>query len=1161
MRSDVQKRLSPRTLWQVGVLTRVRFVVILLIALGLGEVALGQKDAASIVGIVEDPSGAVVPGAQITITDADRGTSFVTSTDGSGNYVAGPLKIGRYSVKVGKKDFKTAVIGPLDLQLGQRREVNVKLEIGAALQSVRVNATPSLETQTSDLGQVIENRTINDLPLNGRNFSQLALLAAGVAPSEPGAANEGTFGFSSNGARSYQNNYLLDGIDNNSNITDLQTGASYVIQPSVDAVEEFKVQTSGYSAEFGRGNGAVLNATIKSGTNDFHGTVFEFLRNDKFDARNFFEQRRGAYQRNQFGATLGGPVRIPHMYDGTNRSFFFVDYEGLRVRQQRPLQEVVPTPAMRSGNFSALIDYTTDAGVNDCNGQLTYAGELFNTRLTRKDSGSPTGLCGVPFGYDNSGLPINIIPSGLFDPLAVSLIKLWPDPNLSGSSAFNYLTEPKVRENQDNFDIRFDHTFSEKDSAFTRYSYQVQPSTHPAVFQATGGGGNEASAGFDHNFYSSVALSETHILNPHVGNEARLGYNRIDARHLQFDFNRNVSAQLGIPGVPFGPKNGGLPLLDFTDVGSIGTPLTLPSIQVQNTYSFSDNLTVTRGKHSLKVGAEIRREEFTILQPIATRGHLNFGNTFTDNPANPGTGGSGFASFLIGLPDFGEMASVHNADYQRPVYGFYIQDNYKVTPSLTLNLGLRYDLFIPIRERFNQQGTYDMSTQTLLVPRGQNAKLTPALAKFIPLSAAASRGLVPADIDNFAPRVGFAYKLNDRVVLRSSYGIFYAGYESGGWSNPSPGFNPPFSQSQSFQGDCTASAANPTNEQEDCSIPGLSHFSSGFPLDSLSNPTLPQLFGLDPSFRSPYMQQWQLSTQYQLPFDTVLEIAYSGSKGTRLYSFYNANQAKPSKNPNAPTAPRRPIPAIDGAIFQLRPDGNSEYNGLLVRAEHRFSHGLSLLMTYTYGHSLDNSSSVNLQSRNFSDFRWSAHPEWEHGNSDFDVRQRFVLSYLYELPFGHGKRFATSGLANQVFGGWELSGIASLISGNWFTILDSTSNFANSDGSQRPDTVANPNGRPCVPGTLFNTCAFVDPALGSFGNTGKNTVRGPGYRNWDFSVFKNFALPDRTSLQFRAEFFNLLNHTTLSFNNAGTDLGSQTFGFPDQARNPREIQFALKFYY
>ena len=625
----------------------------LCISLGLGGIAGAQKDAASIVGIVEDPSGAVVPGAQITITDVDRGTSFVTSTDGAGNYVASPLKIGRYTVKVGKKDFRTVVIGPFELQLGQRREVTVKLQIGEARQDVEVNAVPALETQTSDLGQVIDNRTINELPLNGRNFSQLALLTAGIAPSEPGAANEDTFGFSSNGARSYQNNYLLDGIDNNSNITDLQNGASYVIQPSVDAVEEFKVQTSGYSAEFGRGNGAVLNATLKSGTNEFHGSVFEFLRNDKLDARNFFERKRGAYQRNQFGATLGGPLLIPHLYDGHNHSFFFVDYEGLRIRQERPLQDIVPTMAMRSGDFSALIDYTSDAGVTDCNGGPTYVGEIFNTRLTRKDNTSPTGFCGLPFGYDSSGNPLNVIPPSLLDPLAVSLIKLWPLPTISGNGgigAINYLTEPKVQESQNNFDVRLDQTFSEKDSGFTRYSYQVQPSTHPAVFQATGGGGNEASAGYDHNFYSSVALSETHIFNPHLGNEARFGYNRVDARHLQQNFDHNLAAQLGIRGVPFGPLNGGLPLLDFSDVGSIGTPLTLPSIQVQNTYSFSDNLTLTRGKHSLRFGAEIRREEFTILQPVASRGHLNFGNTFTDNPANPGSGGRASLRFSLGCP-------------------------------------------------------------------------------------------------------------------------------------------------------------------------------------------------------------------------------------------------------------------------------------------------------------------------------------------------------------------------------------------------------------------------------------------------------------------------------------------------------------------------------
>jgi outer membrane receptor protein involved in Fe transport len=1165
MQTDFPQRLSPRAHRQVSSVSRIRRIVLLSAFLSLESTTWAQKDAASIVGTVQDPSAAVVSKAEVQVMDVDRGTTFITSTGGSGDYVASPLKIGRYTVTIRKKDFKTAVVGPLKLQVGQRRELNVKLEIGEVTQSVYVRANSALETQTSDRGQVVDNPTIIELPLNGRNFSQLALLSAGIAPSEPGAANEGTFGFSSNGARSYQNNYLLDGIDNNSNITDLQTGASYAIQPSVDAVQEFKVQTNGYSAEFGRGNGAVLNATIKSGTNNFHGTIFEFLRNDKLDARNAFEVKRGAYQRNQFGATFGGPALIPHRYNGRNRSFFFVDYEGLRLRQGRPLLALVPTPAMRAGDFSSFIDYTTQTGV-DCNGRPTYMGELFNTRLSRTVASPPPIVCGVPFAYDAAGKAINIIPESQFDPLSTSLIKLWPLPNLSGNlvnGVSNFITEPKVQESQNNFDARFDHTFSERDSGFARYSYQVQPSIHPVVFQSTGGGSGESSTGFDRNFYTNVALSETHIFNPRWGNEARLGYNRVDARHLQFGFNQNSSAQLGIAGVPFGRLNGGLPLFEFSDVDSLGTPLTLPSIQVQNTYHFSDNLTLVIGKHSLKFGGEVRREEFTILQPIAGRGHLAFDPVFTDNPANPGTGGSGFASFLIGLADIGDFSNLHNVDYQRPAYGFYVQDDYKVTPNLTLNLGLRYDLFATIKERFNAQGTYDISRQRLFVPRGQTAQLPPALAALVPISATASRGLVAVDTNNFAPRVGFAYKLTDRLVLRSSYGIFYAGYESGAWSNPSPGFNPPFSLAQSFQMPCAASSANPAPGQVDCSIPGLSHLFNGFPPNSAVNPTLPQLFELGPHLVSPYMQQWQLSTQYRLPFDMVLEVAYSGSKGTRLYSFYNANQAAPTADPNAPTAPRRPVPKIDNAIFQLASDGSSNYNALQIRAERRFSHGLGVLLTYTYGHSIDNSSSVNLQSRNFSDFRWSKFPGLERGNSDFDVRHRLVLSYVYELPFGHGRRFwgGMGGTANQIIGGWQIAGVASLTSGNWFTILDSNSNFANSDGQQRPDTIGNPNGRPCIPHTLFNTCAFVDPPLGSFGNTGKNTVLGPNFRNWDLSVSKTFALPDETSLQFRAEFFNLLNHTTFSFNNLGTDLANPTFGFADQARDPREIQFGLKFYY
>lgn len=1160
--------ISKRNVWELGTPSGcLRLVIIIITISGIIPSASAQKDQGGVVGSVKDATGAVIPYAEVRLADVDRGVTKVVSTNGLGDYVASPLRIGRYTATVSKKGFRTIMIGPFDLQVMQRREVDFVLEVGQASQAVMVKGdVPLLETQTSELGQVVDNRTIQDMPLNGRNFAQLALLSAGVVPAEPGAANEQSFGFSSNGGRSYQNNYLLDGVDNNSNISDLQNGTSYVIQPSVDALQEFKVQTNSYDAEFGRGNGAVLNASIKSGTNSFHGDLYEYLRNDKLDARNFFEQRRGPYQQNQFGATVGGPIRIPHLYDGRNKSFFFADYEGLRVRQGVALGAVVPTPAMRSGDFTSALDFTspvtdpaTGNNVLDCNGVQTYAGELFNTRLSQVSPTSPSGVCGVPFGYDASGRPKNIIPTNLFDPLSKRLTKLWPLPNVN--RAFNFLAEPKVQRDRNNFDVRADRYFSEKDIGFVRYSYQHNPSVVPAVFESTGGGGGEASVGEDSNAYAGVALSETHIFGQRLVNEFRFGYNRVHAKHLQFDSGNNISANLGIPGVPFGPLNGGLPKLEFSDVDAIGSPLNLPSVQVQNTFTYSDNLTWIRGKHSFKFGAEVRREEFTIFQPTSPRGHLFFDPVFTDNPGAPGTGGSGFASFLVGMPDAGDITNLHNVDYQRPAYAFYARDDFKISSKLTLNLGIRYDLFIPIREKYNAQATYDLGSQILFLPRGSKAQLPPSLAAMIPVQATASRGLVPIDEDNFAPRVGLAYKVNDRMVLRSGYGIFYSGYESGAWANPSPGFNPPFALAETFAMPCPAASANPAPGQLDCSIPGLARFSNGFPINALSEPNKPQLFSLDRHIKSPYMQQWHLSTETQLPLQIVLGVGYAGSKGTKLYTFFNGNQATPTTDPTSPFAARRPVPAIDAPIALLNSGGNSEYNSLQVRLERRFVNGFGLLTTYTWSHSLDNASNANLQSRNQSDYRWFAHPEWEHGNSDFDIRHRFVVSYIYELPFGRGKWLARgmNSKLDRLIGGWRVSGIATLNSGNWFTVLDQNANFSQSDGQQRPDQVQNPNAKPCIPGTLFNTCAFVDPPLGSFGNAGKNTVRGPSLHVWDLSIFKDFGGRERTHVEFRAEFFNVLNHANFILNR-GT-LGNPNFGFADQARDPRQIQFALKLYY
>jgi Carboxypeptidase regulatory-like domain/TonB dependent receptor-like, beta-barrel len=1165
-----------------------RLLLILLACLSLTAGLWAQKDTGTIAGTVTDPSGAVLAGAKVLVTDVDRGGAFTTTTNQSGEYVASPLKIGRYTVTVEHSGFKRAVSQPVTLDVQQRAVVNVKLQLGQATESVEVTGSaPLLETQTSELGQVVNARQVSNLPLNGRNFAQLALLTAGTTPSEPGARDEQSFGFSAGGARSLQNNFLLDGIDNNSNLPDLLNESNYVIQPPVDALQEFKVQTNAYSAEFGRGNGAIVNAVIKSGTNSLHGSGWGFLRNNVLDARNFFDPigPTPPYEQYQFGGTLGGPLFIPHVYDGRNKTFFFVDYEGLRIHQADTQTLLVPDALQRAGNFASLLDTSTRTGV-DCNGRPTYGGELFDTRLTQTSAGSPTGLCGVPIGgYTAGGLPTNIIPAGKIDPLAAKLMALFPAPNVSGNPAFNYVANPVENTHRSNFDTRVDQKFSDKDNAFIRFSYENQPRIIPSPFQSSIADGGGFFSGIEDNSYRSVALSETHVFRPTLVNEFRFGYNRVNSHRFQFNFDKDISGQIGFPGVPFTPINGGLPQLNFDDgsAPTLGSPTFLPSVELQNTYVLSDNLTWVKGRHTVKYGTEIRREEFTIFQPAESRGFEGFSNGFTDNPATPGTGGFGQASFLIGLADGGGINNLHNVDYHRPIYAFYTQDDWRVTQKLTLNLGLRYELFTTVKERFNEQGTFDLNnptTPTIIVPKGQTMQLTPTLASQIRVSPTGSSGLVPVDTNNFAPRIGFAYQLTPSTVVRGGYGFFYGGQENGPYSNPSPGFNPPFFVTQSFNSPCGAASANPAlfASGNDCAVPGISNLpggipgsagiSVGFPATSLTDPNTPTLFTVDPRLVTPYMQQWNFGIERQLGGDTMLQITYAGSKGTKLFTFYNGNQADPSPDPNAAFAPRRPVPAIDTSVSLFASDGGSKYNSLQTRLEKRFTHGFSLLASYTYSNAEDNASNANLGSQNNDSFRWFKHPEWEWGHASFDVRHRFTLSYIYQLPFGHGQRFLSgaSGAAEQILGGWQVAGITTISSGNWYTPVDGNGGFANSDGAQLPNVVADPNSsRHCLPGTFFNTCAFVDPPLGSFGNAARNSVLGPGFQEWDASIFKTFSVTERAKLEFRSEFFNLPNHTNFLLSKSGpqesnnsTVLGASQFGFLTAARPPRQIQFALK---
>ncbi len=1134
-------------------------IVLALPALLSPPLLLAQKDTASITGQVLDGAGAAVPTAVIDAVNLETNYTYHAQASATGEWTISPVRIGTYRVAVTANGFKKAELGPITLNVQQRQRLDVSLQPGEVTQTVEVkDSAPLLESDNSERSQLVDSRTMQTLALNGRNPVQLAQLTAGVTVSEPGARDESGYGFSANGARSLQNNFLLDGIDNNSNLADLLNEANYVVMPSIDALQEFRVETNSYAAEFGRATGAVVNATIKSGSNSFHGVLYEFVRNQMFDARNFYDQTLPPYHQNQFGATLGGPI----LHD---KLFFFVDYEGLRVSQSQTVTSLVPTDAQRTGDFSSQLDLTSPTGVNDCNGHATYAGELFDTTQTQASAASPSGFCGVPFGYIGNGAPSNVIPQAKQDALGAKLAALYPEPNVSGAG-YNYLSNPLDTREHNQGDVRIDQVITANDNAFYRFSMGRQPATLPGPFPGFADGGGFFNGIEENNGYS-FAASETHIFSPKRVNELRLGYNRLRSSRVQYFSNQDVSGEIGFPGVPYlaGTNNGGLPQMTFNDASTLGSPTFLPSIEVQNTYTGSDTFTLIKGNNSFKFGGEFRPEEFTIFQPAAPRGSLSFGTQFTDNPAARGTGGSGLATLLAGQPDGGNINNLNNVDYFRHVYSVFLQDDWRVTPKFTVNAGLRYEFFSPITERHNAQANFNPLTGYLDIPHNSNVSLTPTLAQILPVNHAASDQLIQSDHNNLGPRFGLVYQISKKLIYRSAFGVFFNGDESGPYSNPSPGFNPPYFSTQSFVTNCGLP------DDVNCSVPGLQKLANGFPATSLTDPNTPSLFSLQTNLSTPYVLQWHGSLQYEMGHNTLLDVAYVGSKGTKLYTFYNLNQASPTANASSPYADRRPFPNVNSSISYLNSGGYSNYNALQMKVERRLTAGISALVNYTYSHAIGDSSNANLGAQNNDGFRYGNHLH-EYGNLDFDVRHRLTSAYTWELPFGRDRHFAANAnsVANALIGNWEASGIVTLSSGTWFTVTDSNASFANSDGQQRPDAVPGQksNGKPCIAGTFFNTCAFQDPQPGSFGNVGLNTLRGPGVENWDASLLKSWPVGESRRLQFRAEFYNLLNHTNFLFaapgpqnGNNSTVLGSSTFGFVTASRPPRQMQLALKFYY
>jgi outer membrane receptor protein involved in Fe transport len=1121
-----------------------------------------QKDAASIEGRVVDTSGAAVASASVTATNVDTSLTYRAQSSAGGEWAISPVRIGTYRIQISARGFKAAVEGPLTLDVQQRQRIDVTLQPGAVTESVEVQGvSPLIQTDSSELGQVVDSKTMVAIPLNGRNPVQLAQLTVGVTVSEPGARDAGGFGFSASGSRSLDNNFLLDGIDNNSNLPDLLNEANYVVMPPPDALQEFKIETGNYDAEFGRATGAIVNATTKSGSNQFHGVLYEFLRNQKLDALNYYNTTSQPYHQNQFGATLGGRII-------RDKLFFFVDYEGLRISQAQPTTSLVPTQAQRDGDFSSQLDLTSPTGTPDCNGMPTYQGELFDTTRTQSTTTNPSGFCGVPFGYAG-GSPSNVIPGARIDVLGQKLINLFPLPNATGLG-YNYLSNPVLSQTVNQGDARVDQIFSAKDSAFYRFSASRSPSAIPSPFPgvADGGGffdGIQQVSGY------SAAVSEAHVFSATKVNEVRLGYNRANTSRFQQNYNTDVSGEVGFPGVPYtsGDNNGGLPQLTFNDSSTLGSPTYLPAIELQNTYTLSDTFTLITGGKTWKFGGEIRPEENTIYEPADPRGSMGFSTQFTDNAGDPGSGGSGLATLLTGQPVNGNINNLNNIDYFRHTYSLFAQNDWRITPKLNLNLGLRYEYFSPVYERFHRQASFNPKTGYLDIPRDSHVTL-PASLSYLPVNHTASEALIPADYTNFSPRIGFAYQILPKLTMQSAFGVFFNGDEDGPYSNPSPGFNPPYFDSQVYSTPCSLPSYNAA--AQNCALPNLSVLSQGFPSNALSEPNTPSLFSLDTNLRTPYVMQWHLTFQYQLGGNTMLETSYVGSKSNKEYLFLNLNQASPSADPSAAYAPRRPFPYVDASIYYLKSGGNANYNALQLSLQHRLTHGLSLITNYTYSKALGDASSANLGSQNNDAFRYTYTPNIEYGPLDFDVRNRFVSSFIYQLPFGQGQRFAggSSSLVDRVIGHWTASGLVTLSSGTWYTVTDGNGNFANSDGQQRPDFVTGQKAtsKPCVPGTFFNTCAFANPALGSFGDVSLNSLQGPGNKNVDFALEKIIPLRESVQLELRAESFNVLNHPNFLFaapgpqnSNNATVFGTPSFGFVTAAQAPREIQFAAKLHY
>jgi len=1074
-----------------------------------------QAVTGTILGTVRDSSGGALPGATVTLLNQDTGFTRTVSSDSTGEFTAPSMPTGNYSVTGEMTGFKKTSIANVHLGVDQKVRTDLKLDLGQMSESVTIQAeTPLVQTGSSDLSVTVEGKTIESLPLNGRNFVSLTRTIPGVTRGVgAGGGNidgagslawRASASFSANGQRPRDNNYMLDGVDNNE--TWLQT---VVIFPSVDALDEFKLQTSTYAAEFGRSMGGVVNLQIKSGSNQFRGSAFEFLRNDRFDANNWFNNRAGRpkpdFRQNQFGGTLGGPII-------KDKTFFFADYQGMRITQGQTYLSTVPSELMRQGNFSEINR------------------PIYDPRT------------GQPFVG-------NIVPQDRWDPASRNVLRdLIPAPNTagtrnaSGQIINNYLINPILTRQDNQFDLKVDHALSASNRFFVRYSFQKTHRDLPATLPH-GDANDTFGAGIGNIKAQSIAFNDVHNFSSRWLNELRVGYSLIKFNLTPIDFGQNLAQAAGIPGVNLNEVTSAMSRIIFEQGGSrrLGSNANQPLITNLGNLQIFDNVTHIRNRHTFKAGGSVIFRSREILNADTMTGEFYFNNAQTSNCAGIVSGcqvnaNTGFdvASFLLGTARRKNRAMMTDDTYveKRPEWSLYVQDDFRTTSKLTLNLGLRWDVFVPWVEIDDRQSNFDPSTGRMVVASPDAVINGVKVGRYLQTYSKA----------DFGPRFGFAYDLtgDGRSLFRGGVGVFW-NWGVGGTSS-SKGTNQPFLQTTDL-----IASSGATNLL----------LSTGFPppppVDASLAPAGSTRSAFDINYRDQYSVNFNINLQRQLGRNFMVELAYVGSRGHQLTTKTDLNQAPPTVGVTSADVNRpfiRQSPALRTVSTAIS-DGTLNYNALLVKGMKRFSNGFSALVSYTYGKTIDYVSNndgpiyTNIFNRSY-----------DRGPAEYDVTHTGVASFIYELPFAR----------QSALGGWEVNGIFYARTGVPITITQSGTMASTGITNNRPNRIGDGmNSDPTID-HWFDAAAFQRPAdtTGTFGDSGRGILRAPGLWNVDFTLVKHTKF-GRLDSELRVETFNLLNHP--QFGPPNGQLGNAAFGTITTSASPscqtcgtseRQIQVAMK---